>query len=300
MNLRKFHHLLAVIDNQNMRAAAEAVHLSQPALSRSLKSLEDELGITLLDRSYGKVLPTAYSAQVIQHIRSVTSEARALSELVRRIKGLDEGEIRIGIGPFAATVLGSIIRELVERHPQLSLQIQVRHPTLLIEFLLQGRLDLIVCDSRYLEDEGIFSSIRLPGQPLAFAASHDHPLRQREGLQLSHLSGYPIFGPFLPTEWLTALRSLGLNYAPGVDCDDTNLLLELAATTKAVVFLPELAISSANAKSWKVAGLPLELPIEPYSHPCIFHRHGKTLGPASTLLINLIRDSFASCRSRFS
>lgn len=293
MNIRKLEHLLAVIDNRNMRAAAEAIHLSQPALSRSVKSLEDELGLILLDRSYGKVQAATYSAQVVQHIRRLTSEARALNELVRRIRGLDEGEIRVGFGPFvASTVLGRVTTQLIQRHPRLSFHVEVNNPSLLVEFLSQGRLDLIVCDSRYAEDMEKVSMLPLPRLSLAFVASTDHPLRGRKPLRLIDLKEFPLAGPMLPPAWLNALASKGLNYSPSVKCDDTHLLLELAASTAAVALLPEPTLRSTAARASDIAPLPLRLPIDPASVPCIMYAEGKTLGPAAKVLIELIQASF--------
>lgn len=290
MNLRKLSHLLALIENRNLRAAAESVHLSQPALSRSVKSLEDELGITLLDRAYGKIVPTAFSAPIVEHIRRLASEERALREAVRRVKGLEEGEIRIGFGPFAAaTALRTVASDLVSRYPKLSLRIELANSPLLIELLEQDRLDLVVCDSRYLV-EGDVTVIRLPKQPVAFAAARRNPLhRQRNGLGLEDLRGHPIGAPTLPAELLVAFREHGFDDFPNVACDEMRVLLELAANTSLVVMVPKMVVDSLG-KDQEVAALPVTIPFDPYAYPCIMHTRGRTLGPAANLLIELVQE----------
>lgn len=295
MNLRKLNHLLAVLETRNLRAAAEAVHLSQPALSRSLQSLEDEVGIPLLDRAYGKVTPASYSEPVVDHIRRLVSEARALKESVRRIKGLEKGEIRVGFGPFAAaTVLPPVASELIKRHPKLSLRLELANSPLLIELLLQGRLDLVVCDSRYVREEDALSIIRLPKQRMAFVVGRHNPLCQRKGLSLEDLNGHPIGSPTLLPEMTAAFRSRGFTEVPTVACDQIRVLLHLAANTSLVAIVPELLLESEPAAVESLVALQIKVPFDPFSDPCILHDRGRLLGPAATLLVRLIQEECAS------
>lgn len=287
MNLRKLSHLLAVLEARNLRAAADAVHLSQPALSRSLKSLEDELGIPLLDRAYGRVVPTAYSGPVLEHIRKLMSEARALRESVRRLKGLEEGELRVGFGPLAAAIaLESVITDIVSRHPALTLHIELTNSPLLIELLKEDRLDLVVCDSRYVIEDDM-SWIRLSSQPFAFAVQRDHPLLQYKGtLPLKGLKGYPLGAPTLPLDLMAQMRDHGL--VPQIVCDDMRSLLQLVSTTQAVVMLPQLVVHKLGAARGLLA-LPVKAPFDLFATPCVLTAKGRTPGPAATLAIELLK-----------
>lgn len=293
MNLRKLQHFLAVVDNRNMRLAADAVHLSQPALSRSIKSLEDDLGITLFDRAYGKILPTTYSDAVVDHIRRLASEARALRDSVRRIQGLEEGEIRVGFGPFAAAAaLRPVASELLVRYPSLALKLELANSPLLIELLKKERLDVVVCDARYLQDEGALDIIQLPRQPIAFAAGRGNPLHQRTGLRLADLRGHPIGSPTLPPDLQTAFRSHGLEGLPSVSCDEMRVLIELAAHTPLVAMVPQLVVEQALS-GHDIAPLAVQVPFDPYAYPSILHARGRKLGPATTLLIRLVQQHLA-------
>lgn len=298
MNLRKFSHFLAVVESRSFRKASEAVHLSQPALSRSLKSLEDELGIPLLDRAYGRIVPTAYSQPIVDHIRRMTAEARALEESVRRIKGLEEGEIGIGFGPFAAaTALAPVMRDLVARYPKLRVRIEVANSGLLLELLRQDRLDLVVGDSRYLIDPENVTAIKLPKQLIAVVAGRGNELVRRSGkLTWADLKGRSTGAPTLPSELLRLIKDQGLPDFPTVTCDDMRVLLELAENTELIALVPQLVVDERAGQSALVA-LRMPMPFDRYAYPCIMHTRGRTLGPAATLLTQLVSERFGAARA---
>ncbi|MBZ0224698.1 MAG: LysR family transcriptional regulator [Comamonas sp.] len=293
MNLRKFFHLLAVIESGSFRKAAEEVHLSQPALTRSLASLEEELGVTLLDRSYGRVVPTSYAQPIVDHIRRISSESRALKESVRRIKGLEEGEIRIGFGPFAAaTALCPVMNGVVSRHPRLRVGVEIANSGLLLELLQQDRLDIVVGDSRYLEKPDGVQVMELQQQEIAIVIHRDHRLAEHdEPLSLQALRHHTSGAPTLPIELQRAFLAQGLPDFPTVTCDDMRVLIEMAEAGSLVVLVPRLVVRElTNHDVLRV--LPLPMPISRYTKPCIMYARGRTLGPAGTLLVRLISDWF--------
>ena len=298
MNLRKFAHFLAVVENRSFRKASEVVHLSQPALSRSLKSLEDELGIQLLDRAYGHLVPTAYSQPIIDHMRRLTAEDRALKDSVRRIKGLEEGEIRIGFGPFAAaTALPSVMRDMVSRYPRLRLRIEIANSGLLLELLKQDRLDLVVGDSRYSADLSEVSVIQLSKQKIAFVACRNHELALRGGrLALSDLKDRSTGAPTLPPELLRSFKGHGLVDFPTLTCDDMRVLGDLAENTQLIAMVPQLVVDELAGRI-SLAVLHVSTPFDRYAYPCMMHTRGRTLGPAATLAIELVSAWFGVPRA---
>ena len=293
MNVRKFEHLLAVLETRSLRAAAEAVHLSQPALSRSLASLEEELGITLLDREYGTVRATAYSEPVLNHIKRIAEETRALKDSVRRLKGLEEGEIRVGFGSFAAAIaVRAVGSELIRRYPKLALRVELAHSTLLLELLQDGRLDVVICDSRYVMQDMEFATIELPKQVSALVTSKNHPLQRRGKVALDELKGYPIGSPTLPAEHIASFEAHGFTGTPTVTCNEMHVLLELAANTDLIAIVPKLVVDR-GALPTDLGALAVKLPFEVFGLPTILTRR-RDLGPAARLLVDLVRQHFTS------
>lgn len=299
MNLKKFAHFLAVVETKSFRKASEAVHLSPPALSRSLKSLEEELGVPLFDRKYGKVAPSAYSLPLVPHIRRVIAEARALEESVQRIKGLEEGEIRVGFGPFAAAaVLRPVMSDIIARHPKLKVRIDLSNSGLLLELLKQDRLDVVVADHRYISGRDDVAVLELPKQPMAFLVNSGHELaRHRSRLTLSDFDGYAIGAPTIPEELLQAIRNAGVVDFQQVICDDLAVLLELVQNTPLIGLVPQL-VTDETATRRDLLPLRVDVPFDRYAYPCIMSASGRILGPASTLLIELVTERFTAPRRK--
>ena len=90
MDLRRLRHVLALAEAGNYLRAAEAMHISQSALSRSIQSLEATLGVTLFDRSNRRVEPTEFGRLLIEHAMKLDLAARAVATGAR-VRGTAAG-----------------------------------------------------------------------------------------------------------------------------------------------------------------------------------------------------------------
>lgn len=104
-DLRQFRHFVALAEHGHYARAAEAVNLSQPALSRSIQALEGQLGCTLVERGSRGVALTAHGRLVLEHARRLLAGHRALHNAVSQLANLDSGELCLGGGPFPAARL---------------------------------------------------------------------------------------------------------------------------------------------------------------------------------------------------
>ena len=94
MQLRQLQHLVALADQGSFGRAAQAVHLSQPALSRSIENLEENLQARLVDRAYGSVRFTQAGELVLARARELLADAQQIARDVLQLEGL-----AIGINP---------------------------------------------------------------------------------------------------------------------------------------------------------------------------------------------------------
>ncbi|MBK7989495.1 MAG: LysR family transcriptional regulator [Comamonadaceae bacterium] len=123
MELRQLRHLIAVVEHGSFSRAAEAVHLTQPALSRSIQALESEVGAAVLERNRGAIVPTDIGHLLLTHARLLDTVTRDLDRDIALTRGLELGELRIGVGPYGGSALvGPPIGQLNFAHPGLRLK----------------------------------------------------------------------------------------------------------------------------------------------------------------------------------
>ncbi len=141
MDLRLLRYFVACVENKTMHAAAEAVHVSQPALSKAIHSLEAELGVTLLDRRPRGVVPTRYGETLFRYAKMIDSEVRRAVAEIDAMRGLTRGTIVIGVIPTMSNVMGEVARRVMETLPGLKLKLKIAFSAELTASLLDGELD---------------------------------------------------------------------------------------------------------------------------------------------------------------
>ena len=145
MDLHRLRHLLAVAEHGNFGRAAAASHITQPALSRSIQALEAEVGAPLLDRRPTGVEPTDMGRLLLRHAEALDAAARDLDREIRLAKGLDLGELRIGVGPWGgAALVAPVIGRLHVLHPRLRLGVVVAPWRELPDRLRARDVDIVV------------------------------------------------------------------------------------------------------------------------------------------------------------
>ncbi len=141
--LEEFHHLQLIAELGTFTKAARAAHLSQPALSASIKRLEQAMSAKLLDRGRQGAILTTAGAALLPHARDALAAVEAGSRAVAEISGLKSGEVRIGCGATAATtMLPSILARFRRRYPGVRIILRELYPAAVREALSAGQLDL--------------------------------------------------------------------------------------------------------------------------------------------------------------
>ena len=142
MTIVQLEYLLAVANFGSFSVAAEHCFVTQPSLSMQLKSLEDELGVMLLDRSKKPVIPTEAGEAVLAQARETLREYNSIKEVVARIKGEMSGRIRLGVIPtIAPYMLHKFIPDFVRRYPKVELEIREMKTEYIIDALNRDRID---------------------------------------------------------------------------------------------------------------------------------------------------------------
>ena len=172
MDLKHLAHLVALADERHFARAAERVHLSQPAFSRSIQALERALGQRLFDRDAGELRPTPAGVFLIERARRLLFDARCLQRDAELYAQSNFGDAALGAGPFpAATLMPRVLPELRRRYPNLRLRVEVGNWAQLLEQLRAERIEFFVADTRSLPQDATLEVQRLGQQPSMSAAA---------------------------------------------------------------------------------------------------------------------------------
>lgn len=189
MELRALKYLITVAEEGNMSRAAARLFISQPAISRQIRELEEEWGVTLFVRKSQGMSLTSEGEVAFHLARKVLSQA---VELENTMKGLgSERPRRLSIGYIATALPGFLskaLRRFYDQYPEINLEIREMNPVHQVEALESGDLDLALlgtaCDS--LSDR--FQVVHLARIPLGVALPDHHLVALRKSVNLSDLS----------------------------------------------------------------------------------------------------------------
>jgi LysR family hydrogen peroxide-inducible transcriptional activator len=145
MTLTELRYIVAVARERHFGRAAEACFVSQPTLSVAIKKLEEELELKIFERGGNEVSVTPLGEEIVRQAQAVIEQAAAIKEIAKRGKDPLAGPLRLGIiytiGPY---LLPELVREVIERSPQMPLMLQENFTVKLLEMLRTGEIDCAI------------------------------------------------------------------------------------------------------------------------------------------------------------
>jgi DNA-binding transcriptional LysR family regulator len=265
MELRRLAHLIALAEERHFARAAERVHLSQPAFSRSIQVLERDVGMRLFDRNTGEVLPTAAGLFLIERARQLLFDARCFERDVQLYGDAALGDLAFGAGPIpAATLMPQVLAAVRQRHPQVQLRLQVANWRVLLEHMRAETIEFFIADVRDLPAGLALDVHPLGRQPGGFYVRAGHPLAGQV-CTLDQAWRYGVATTRLPpvvTSAIGQLLGLPAGAAPtlALECDDVGLLQGLALASDTVLAVTDAAVradvQSGRLLRLQVQGLP--------------------------------------------
>lgn len=194
-NWLRFKHLV-LIDSlartRNMHATANLMNLSQPALSKMLRDLEEQFGFALFERLPRSMPPTELGEYVVKYAQGALAESQQFVDQLNRLRKGGHGFIRVG-GIFASTprVLPQAIAAIKARSPLLSIEVVEHSSDHLLTMLEQNKLDIMI--GRFTEERfsQVFDFQPLEPEPFALVVNSSHPLNQLASTPLEALADWP-------------------------------------------------------------------------------------------------------------
>ncbi|MDB5602410.1 MAG: hypothetical protein JWN71_4454 [Xanthobacteraceae bacterium] len=190
MKLHQLAALVTAVETGSLRRAAEKMRLSQPALSRSVRELEREIGVKLIERTPHGVEATVYGKALIMRSKIVESELRQARDDIAHLLAATHGDLRIGASPVAAfNLLPIALARFKKRRPNLRVEVmEGLFPGLLAE-LRQGDFDFVVGRiSEAMDPEDLATEV-LFQDDLVIVTRLNHPLTRARRVTKGDLEG---------------------------------------------------------------------------------------------------------------
>ena len=179
MDIRQLQYFLSVVDHGSLGRAARMVHISEPALSKSIRRLEQELDVRLLDRGSRGMTPTVFGQALIAHARVVLGEIESCRREMLELKGAGVGTVRLGFRPsFGSAILPMAVARLQRDHARVKVVMREEPMMDLLAGLSRGDLDFVVATGNESLDEHLVQK-PLHKSRVGILVSVDHPVTRR-------------------------------------------------------------------------------------------------------------------------
>lgn len=173
--LRQLEYIVALTDTGQFVEAARRCGVSQPALSKQVREVEDLLGVELFERSRPRVIVTRVGEEIVARARRLLADARELVEVASASARDPHGTVKLGVIPTIAPYgLPGFLAQLRELFPDVAFAIRELQTQTLLEHLRSGDIDLALL-ARSFDDHGL-SGPDLVVEPFVLIAPSGHPL----------------------------------------------------------------------------------------------------------------------------
>jgi LysR family transcriptional regulator, hydrogen peroxide-inducible genes activator len=252
MNLRDLRYLVALAEHKHFGRAAEASFVSQPTLSTQIKKLEDELGVTLVERTPRKVLLTQVGKEIVQRAREVLNEVEQIRAIARRTLDPESGTVRLGIFPtLGPYLLPHVVPRIRERFPRLELLLVEEKTEVILKQLREGRLDAGIL-ALPIHDDQLHAQF-LFEEPFLLAVPEGHAFAKRKSLKVDDLSDQSLLlledGHCLRDQALQVCQLAGASEKSGFRATSLETLRQMVAANVGMTLLPTLSIKPPVARS---------------------------------------------------
>lgn len=290
-----FHHLkyfVEVADQKSFSKAARNLHISQSAISRTIKALEDELGVVLFMRNAKSVELTDGGTIFLTHAKRVVFMFEHLKTDFENEFRLEQGSIRIGIPPITdAPIFAQLLGEFKKVYPQIELELYEQGSKKVEISVQEGLIDIgIICTKPNPKE---FESFYLTSDPLAVILPKGNPLAKEKELRLEQLSEEAFVlhkDDFnLHDEIIKACKHAGFQPHIVFETGQRDLMLQTVSADLAIAMLPS-RLCPTDGENTEVGSKVVVRPLVPeITHTLyVIWKKGHYLSHASRLWLDFV------------
>ena len=244
---RQLEYIIAVAETGKFVEAAKQCAVSQPAMSKQVRAVEEMLGVELFERARPEVIVTPAGEEIVERARGLIAGARELVDAARSFSGAHEGTVRLGVIPTIAPYgLPGLLVKLRRMFPEVSFAIQELQTEVLVEKLQSGAIDLGLLAQP-------FDTTRLAGpnvvkEPFVLVAPTGHPLSVAGSVNPEEIAGQSLIlmedGHCLRDQAIDVCAVAGAPPATSVTAASVTTLVRMVESGLGATLLPASALSS--------------------------------------------------------
>jgi DNA-binding transcriptional LysR family regulator len=294
MDVHALRYFVEVARQQNFTRASEVLHVTQPAISKMVRALEEELGTPLLLRERRRVRLTDAGRIVLERAQLVLDAMTGIEEEVGELATLRRGRLRIGMPPIVGVAFfPPILAEFHNAHPAIVLELREEGSHHIEALVMNRELDVgaVVLPT----DEKTFGTMPFVHDDLQAVLHPAHPLARRKTLALRELRSTPfvLYRPefALHGHIMDACRRAGFKPQVASESSHWDFIVALVAADIGVALLPHTICRQLDPA--QVRSVPLSDPVIPWDVALIWHRD-RHLPPATRAWIELCERRLAA------
>ena len=247
MNLRDLRYLVALAEHLHFGRAADACFVSQPTLSTQIKKLEEQLKVTLIERSNRQVILTPVGIAVVAQAQQVLRDVDDLLRLAEQHRDPLGGDLRLGIIPTVAPYLLPRILPIIRRDfPKVSLKLNEDQTHVIMRMLADGELDAVILAMPVMDDHVV--QTKLYSEAFYLAVSKQHAKAARKTVSLDDLNDEQVLlledGHCLRDQALAICNSNNAVENTNFRATSLETLRQMVAANIGITLMPELALGN--------------------------------------------------------
>jgi DNA-binding transcriptional LysR family regulator len=270
MDLRHLRTFVTVAEQGTVSRASLRLRIAQPALSRQIKELEEELGLRLFDRVRGRLILTGDGEQLLGESRIVLGAAGSFSERAQRLRRADTGILKVAVTPQTLEgVFSTFLHQYAKYRPKVQIRLTEAVGPNLLALLERGEVHITICMMRMLQgDDHPFESFPLPPIDFLTACHTSLQLGSAGNVDIVKLAPYPLLLPdssfAVRNTFDAACRLAGFKPNIFIESRSPQALLALAEAGHGVAIVP--SVLSTHRHRLRIAhlahrGRPLREPL---------------------------------------
>jgi DNA-binding transcriptional LysR family regulator len=237
-----------VVENKSFSRAAQAKHMTQSAMSRLIKSLEEELGVKLLHRKGKVALPTPEGRLFYEHARKILEDYARMEQDISTATDTAKGALRLGASRTPAIhLLPQVLYDFSKEHPGIRIDLSVRKTASVLRDLKDSRIDVGIVEG--IIDSETFSAEAIAEDEVVIIAPEDHPLAKKKNVTIHDLS----MQTFILPDQGSGTRELVDGYLRDAGLDAGRIKVRMTVgSPELIVQMVQAGMGLAFASKWSV------------------------------------------------